>query len=793
MVTLVSALHRKLARDLLRMRGQALTIAVVIACGIASYVTLRSAYASLLWARDSYYESQRFADVFVHAKRAPDTLAPRIEAIPGVEIAETRLVEMVMIPMDDLAEPATGRIVTVPPSGPRLDAPFLRSGRMVEPGRADEAVVLETFARAHGFGPGATIPVVIDGVRRQVRVVGTALSPEYVLAVGGSAGQEFAPDDRRFCVLWMDRDVVAPAFDMKGAFDDAVLRLQPGANARQVMHDLDALLTPYGGLGAVDRKRQPSSFFVDNELSQLESYATVAPVIFLAVAAFLVNIVLSRVVHLQRAQIATLKAVGYRRREIAEHFLGLVLIIVGAGSVAGVALGAALGVGMLHLYEPYFHFPVFDYRLDPGVAGAGVLVSTVAALAGGLAAVWRAVRLPPAVAMQPEAPLTYRRSLVERLGLGRVVGTAGTMVLRELTRRPVRTALSCLGVAFGIAVVVVGAYSRGALDVIVQLQFERAQREDLSVAFTEPLDVEARNDLAHLPGVLRAEAVHAVPVRLRNGARFRETALAGVPEGATLRRVVEWPEHVVPVPPEGMLVGEALARALDLRLGDEVTVEVLEGERPVKRVRIVGLTREMFGLTAYMSTAALDELLDSDEVASGVLLSVDPRSEDAIDAELKRMPKVAAVVRRRDVVEQFRRQTAESMTTTSFVLTLFGCAIAAAVVYNNARIALSMRSRDLASLRVLGFTRAEISSVLLGELAVYVALALVPGALLGTSLAALVMRAVDQELYRLPVIVTSDTLAFAVGVTIAAAVVSAAVVRRQLDRLDLVAVLKARE
>jgi putative ABC transport system permease protein len=776
------------------MRGQALTIAVVVACGIASYVTLRSAYASLLWARDGYYASQRFAEVFAHSKRAPEALAARIEAIPGVAIAETRIVETVMIPLEDLSEPATGRLVSLPAGGtPRLNAPYLRRGRMVEAGRPDEALVLEAFADANGLEPGATVPVVLNGVRRNIRVVGIALSPEYVMAIGGSAGQEFAPDARRFGVLWMDRDVIAPAFDMKGAFDDVTLRLQPGASKRAVVERLDTLLRPYGGFGAVDRTRQPSSFFVDNELKQLESYATIAPLIFLSVAAFLVNVVLGRVVHLQRPQIATLKALGYRGREIGVHYLSLVLVIVTLGALAGVAMGAWLGRGMLGLYRPYFHFPVFAYRLDASVVAIGVLISVGAAALGALAVIRRAARLPPAEAMQPEAPPSYKRSWLERLGVGRALGGSAMMVMREMSRRPIRTLLSCTGIAFGIAVVVVGGYSRDALDIIIDLQFEQAQREDMSVAFTEAIDASAARDLAHLPGVLRVEGQHAVPVRLRSGHHFRETALSGLPPGGQLRRVIEWPRRVVEVPAEGLLLGDALAKVLDVRVGDVVTVEVLEGDRRTRDVPVTALAHEMFGLTAYMAMPALHAMLGSEEVVSGVILTADPRFGEDIDARLKRMPRVAAVGRRRAVITRFREQSAESMTTTSLVLTLFGSAIAAAVVYNNARIALSMRSRDLASLRVLGFTRREISAVLLGELAAHVVLAIVPGLLLGKGLAIVMMSNVSQELYRMPTIVTGRTYVFAVAVTLVAALLSAVVVRRQLDRLDLVAVLKARE
>lgn len=787
---MVTALTTKLFRDLLRMKGQAITIAIVVACGIASYVTLRSAYSSLLHARDSQYARQRFADVFAHLKRAPESVAGRIEAIPGVALVETRLVETIMLPLDDLPEPATARLIGIPLEGEtRLSTPLLRAGRMPEPGRTGEVAVLEAFAKAHGLGPESRIPAVINGTRRDLRVTGLVMSPEYVFVIPASG----MADDKRFGVLWMDRSVVGAAFQLEGAFDDVSLRLQPGASERDVIERLDNLLAPYGGLGAVTRDRQPSNFVVSNELHQLASYAFIGPITFLSVAAFLVNVVLSRLVYLQRPEIATLKALGYADREILLHFLELVLIIVLTGALLGVGLGDWLGRGMLGLYQRYFQFPVFSYRLDASIVGESVAVSLLAGCIGALTTVRRIARLTPAEAMQPEAPPTYRASIFERFGPGRLLSAAARMVLRELVRRPLRLGLSVAGIAMGIGVIVSGAFISGAIDVIVKLEFETAQTEDLSVSFVQPVDDRALAELAHLPGVLGIEGLRSVPIRIRNGHRFREIVLSGHPEGAELRRVFEWPTRRVAVPPEGVLLTDVLADRLGVHVGDSVDVEVLEGNRITRRVRVAALAHEMFGLNAHMSKNTLHALLGETALSSAALLSIDPRSEADIDSRLKKIPRVVAVSRRRDVLEEFDKRSAESMRTTSLVLTVFGAMIAVGVVYNNARIALSMRARDLASLRVLGFTRREISAVLLGELATCVILAIAPGLLFGKLLATWIMGVNDAELFRMPAIVTPGTYVFSAAVTAFAALGSALVVRRKLDRLDLVSVLKARD
>lgn len=790
----MSSLHKKLLRDLSRMWGQAITIALVVACGIASFVTMRTAYGSLVVARDTYYDASRFADVFARLVRAPQELAGRIERLPGVAVVDTRLVEPITMPIEGLGEPARGLLVgldDVADRQARLSALDVRAGRMIAEGRSDEAIVLEAFAEANGIQPGALLPVIVNGSRRDVRVVGVALSPEYVFAVG--AAGDLAADDKRFGVVYMDRESVASAFQMEGAFNDVQIALQPRARAADVIAAVDVMLERYGGFGAVDRAHQSSEYTLANELRQLESYATIAPLIFLGVAAFLVNMVLSRLVQLQRPQIATLKALGFSALEVGAHYLGFVVVIVAVGSAMGVLVGALLGRGMLSLYAQFFRFPSFDYRLDAGTVAAGVLVSVSAALGGALVVLRRVMRLPPAEAMQPEAPPTYRASLLERLGVGHLFGTGGRMVLREMTRRPVRLVLSSIGISFGIGTVVVAGYMPGAIDLLVDTEFECSQREDVMVTFTKPRPIAAMNELAALPGVLAVEPLRMVPVRVRSGSRYRETVLTAHPIGASLRRVIEHPLRVVSIPPEGVLVSDVLAHALGVGVGDRIVVEPLEGERAPHEARIVGTTTEMLGLAVHASLRTVEALFDEEPLATAGLLRVDPARSAELDAQLQKLPRVAGVNHPRAVARRFQDRSTESMRTTSLILTIFGVTIAIGVVYNNARAALSMRSRDLATLRVLGFTRREITAISFGEIFAQVGLAIFPGILVGRAFVVLTMSSVDQELLRFPTVITSGAYAFAIGVTLAAAVVSALLMKRRLDEIDLVGVLKARD
>jgi putative ABC transport system permease protein len=751
---------------------------------------MRGAHASILHERDAYYAQQRFADVFVHLERAPEAMVARIEEVPGVARAHSRIVRSVLVPIAGSLQPSIGQIVSLPAHGEApLNAPRIVAGRSVAPGRDDEVVLLEAFAEANALRPGDDLEVVIEGTLRRLRVVGLAMSPEYVFALGAGT---FINDPSRFGVLWMDRSAVAPAFRMEGSFDDVVIALQPGASKDLVVAELQRLLAPYGVASAHGRERQISHHMLENELQQLSSYAIVAPAIFLGVAAFLINVVLARALSLQRGQIATLKALGYRNREIALHFIQLVGIIVLAGCILGIGIGDLLGRGMIGLYRPFFRFPDLAFRFDFATVTTALVVSIAAALAGALVTVLRAIRVPPAEAMQPEAPAVYRRPLLERLGIPRLVGVSGRMVVRELVRRPLRTAFSCFAISLATAVIITGRFGDDAIGTLFEIVFDRSQRDDIEVAFTRPMPSSVTNEIAHLPGVVVAEGRRSVAVRARLGQAYRDVVLVGHEDHPSLRSVPQWPMRPFTPPLDGVAVSRKLAEVLNVKVGEPLELEVLEGDRRTVRVGVASLVDDVFGLSVHASGATLRRLLDEQGNVTSVLLVVDPMSERQLLRRLTEIPLVISIGRRADVIAKFHEQT-RYMWTTMLILTTMGATIAFGVVYNQARIALSTRSRDLASLRVLGFTRREISAVLLGELATYLVVGVPIGFVVGSFLMNLITRTTDPESYRLPVAASASTFAFAAVVTTVAAAVSALVVRRRLDQLDLVSVLKARE
>jgi putative ABC transport system permease protein len=778
-------------RDLLGMKGQALAIAMVVAAGVAMFVMYLSNFDSLRRTQRAYYDQQRFADVFVSLKRAPLRLEGSLAEIPGVAAVETRVVANVTLDVPGLEEPASGRLVSLPArERPRINDVFLREGRWIDPGRADEVLASEAFVDAHNFTLGSQVQAIINGRARRLTIVGIALSPEYIYSLRPG---EIVPDDRRFGVFWMERRALASAFDMEGGFNDAVFTLMPGASIDEVIDRIDPLLEPYGGQGAIPRALQFSHWTLENELMQLQSFGFIIPMIFLLVAAFILNVAMTRALALERPQIATLKALGYRNVSIAWHYMKWALVIATTGSILGILGGWWLGGGMISLYNQYFRFPVLLFRLSAGVVLGGVALTLGAASLGAASAVRRAVRVPPAEAMRPEPPARYRRSVVETPILVRRLSAASRMVLRNMERQPLRAAASVIGIGFAVAIMMIGFVFVDAMEALIVTQFSIAERQDLTLSFVEPRSSEAKFEIERLPGVLAVETQRIVPARLIAGHRHRNLAVTGVSPEPRLRRIVDRDGRVTTLPPSGLVLSQRLAEVLDVRPGDTVTVEVLEGQRPVQDVAITGTVDDTLGLSAYMNIDSLHRLLRESKTISGAALLVDRAAESRLSRQLKLTPAVAGTAFKRVVLQSFRDTLAQNMNLMIFMNVLFAGIISFGVVYNAARVSLSERSRELASLRVLGFTRAEISTILLGELAILTIAALPLGAVLGYGLSRAIVQTVDSEVYRFPLIVTPQAIALAYLTIIAAAAFSGLVVRRRLDRLDLVAVLKTRE
>ena len=788
---MISALDRKLLRDLRRIWAQSLAIALVMACGVMIMVLSYASLHTLMETRDAYYERNRFADVFVGARRVPIEIADEIARLDGVGTVDTRIAEYVVLDMPEMMEPAMARLISLPRFGaPVLTVPKLRGGQIPAPLDPDEVAVSEPFANAHGLRPGDTFRAILGGRMRELRVSGTMLSPEYLYTMGPAS---LFPDDRRFGIIWMNHEAAAAAFDLDGAFNDLALSLTPGANPATVIAAIDDLLEPFGGTGAHGRDQQSSHAFLQQELDQLGAMAWIMPPIFFFVAAFLVNMVLGRLIALERQQIGLMKAVGYSTREVATHYLKMSIGIAIAAIAIGWAAGALLADLLTVLYGEYFRFPYLVGVPSTWPYAISALLALATVLAGAIRAVWTTIRLRPAVAMSPPAPPKFSQGIVDHVGRGLRLRQTTMMILRSLTRWPGRAAVTLAGVSASVAVLVGSFFFFDAVQVMMEDMFTLSNRQQMTLTLSQAQTVAVLDDARTLPGVLQVEHGYSVPVRLTSGPRHKLLGLEARAAGAELVRLLDRDGKAIPVPPAGLLVPEMLAAELQVREGDMVAVEFLAETRETHLMPVSTVSRQSPSQAVYIDETTLFELLRMSPRVNRLHLLVDDEALPRLYAQIKEMPAISGVALWREVRAQFNEQLEESLFTMVFIYSTLGILITVGVVYNAARIQLSERSYELASLRVLGFSRGEVSYVLVGEIMLLSVIGLPLGWLAGYGFAALSAAGLSSELVNIPLVVSRQTYAWATVIVFLSALVSVLVVRRRLDRVDLASALKQKE
>lgn len=786
-----STLTVKLFRDLWRLRGQAVAIALVIAAGVGTLVMAVGLISSLEATRDAYYDRYRFADVFAPLVRAPEPLMDQVRRIPGVAAADSRITTRALLDVAQVAEPVTARVHSLPPAhDSALNQLALREGRFPDPRRPDEVVANEAFVKASGVRVGDRIKAVLYGKQVELRIVGSVLSPEYIYAI--AAGGMF-PDNRRTAILWMGREPLAAALDMTQAFNDVLVRLAPGPQSAELERRLDLLLTPYGGVGAYPRALQISNRFVSEEISQLATMATLLPPVFLLVAAFLLNIVLARLVDTEREIIGLLKAFGFPVRAIMLHYAELALLLSVLGLVLGILVGNWLGQGMAGIYQRFFSFPFLEFRGGGVVyliAAAGTLVPIVL---GAASAVWRSARLTPADAMRPEAPPDYSGRLVAALSgaLGR--DEPSRIIMRGLIRRPMRSSLTVIGLASALMLYVASGSPMGSIGRMIDLGFNVADRSDLVVTFAEPRDARALHELERIPGVLKVQPFRAAGARLRAGHYEVREALSGNEAEGDLSRSIDLAGGATGPPPAGAVITRRVARDLHVGVGDRIQAAVTEGERPRLSLPVVAVLDTPFGSSAALDRRNLNRLLREGDTLSGAYLEVDEAALPGIYARLEQSPMVAGIGVRSATLQSLEEIIEGNFRIQSFFYVSLSVLVVIGVVYNSARISLSERARDLASLRVLGFRRGEVAFVLLGEQALLLLLSLPIGIWAGMELWRYMTGKFSNDRITIPFYVDPHVPAQGVLIVAAAAAATALLIRHRVDRLDLVRALKTRE
>lgn len=782
------AINRKLIRDILSFKGQIAAISVVTGAGVMVLILFVTTLDAIKHSRDRYYQLYNFAHVFSDIKRAPERVSELIREIPGVNIVETRVQGAVRLSVEDFDDPVQGLIISIPDGRqPLLNRLHLREGFMPESMQANHVVVSEPFAKAHDLRTGHTLEAIIKGRMETLTISGIAISPEFVYQIGPA---DLIPDYKRFTILWMNRGSLDGAFGMDGAFNNLILSLQAGADEKMVIDAVDHVLGPYGSIGAFGRRDQTSNRFLEEELSQLRIMTIVLPAIFLGVSAFLLNVLMARIIRTQRQQIALLKAFGYSNAEICIHFLLLTTLIVCIGAFIGVGLGAWSADGISDLYAEYFRFPEMRFGLQPWTIILAVTVAFGAGFLGTFRAVVQAVRQAPAEAMRPPGPERFTRGFIEGSIFGRIFSQPSRIIFRNLSRYRFKSLMSILGIGLSGSLLLLGSYQFGSVNHMLDIQYRLVQQMDVHIRFNEQVSLNARAELLVLPGVHYVETYRSVPTRLRHKRSEYRTSIMGMEKNPNLR-IILGPDHKPVSPPdEGLLMTLYLADYLGASVGDFIQVEIMEGHRRSLEIPLAGIVDEPIGISTYMSRGTLNAIMREGPAISGAWLLTDKTRHGELFDKLWDMPQVAGISLISRDESNIRDYIQDTVLIFMAILLLLAGSISFAVVYNNARVAFAERVRELATLRVLGFTRAEVAWILIGEIGLITFLSIPLGWAMGTGFAFLLNKSLSTDLFRLPFTVGPDIYAFSTGGVLLASALSTAFIARKLRQLDMVLALK---
>lgn len=785
---MVTTLTKKIGRDLIKLKGQVITIALVVCSGISVLISSLSTYQSLQHAQQKFYSEYHFADVFASLKQAPKALAKQLSQIPGVSQVEVRIVKDVILDLSWLSEPVIGRFISLPDKNiPHLNQLNLRQGRWLDPERINEVLVNESFAEAHQIKPGATITALLNGHREVLKIAGIVLSPEYVYAI---RGEDLLPDNKHFGIFWMNEKALSAAFGMQESFNDISLTLTSGASDKPVRSALERLLLRYGLSMSYTRDNQISDRFVSNEIKQQRVIASFIPPIFLMVAAFLLNLVTGRLVNKQREQIATLKAVGYSNTSIAIYYTKMIAIIVLLGATAGIILGAWFGKLMTLLYTEYFRFPFFSYYFSLSAAIIGILVSLIAAGSGAMRAIYQVVNLAPAVAMRPPAPPIYRTLQIEKYSLLANLSASTKMFYRYIFRHLIRSITTSLGIALAMAIVILGLFWQDAVRHMINIQFFMSQHEDAQISFTTPLNKIALVNLKKITGVINSEGYRVVPARLSYQHRTEQTALFGLPKQAQLKVILDKNLRAITIPPHALVLSEGLADRLHAKVGDRLQLNILEGNRAEVLLNVQEIVNDYVGMFAYADINLVNRLLAEDNLVNIASITIDNKYITNVYSEIKNIPKIGTITFKTSIIKTFQETFAKHILVFTSILAGFAIVIALSVVYNNAKITLAERSWELATLRVLGFTEREVSNMLFFNITFETLLAIPFGLLFGYALAWMILQLMQTDWFKIPFIIAPQTYVIAILTVLFSSVMSFFLIQRQIKRFDLSAVLK---
>ncbi|MDH3719324.1 MAG: FtsX-like permease family protein, partial [Planctomycetota bacterium] len=760
------------------------------------FVYMRSTFYNLNTAKSQYYAQGRMADFWIDVKKAPLAELSEVSNLTGVTEIRSRIQFFATVDLPHVAKPLNGLVLSLPDHRKSLiNDIHLISGSYFTDQRDNEVIVNDAFARRRGIQPGDWIHLILNNRRQELFVVGTAISCEFVYSLGPGA---FVPDPEHFGVFYLKRTYAEEVFDFDGAANQVVGRLAPEIRDRpeEFLRRAEQLLDPFGVIGKIGRKDQASHRFLSDEIRGLGVFATYMPAIFLAVAALVLNVLISRLTEQQRTVIGTLKAIGYSNRAIFFHYLKFGMAVGLIGGLVGCIAGYFMAWWVTDLYTNYFEFPELTNRFYPLIYLLAISISLLFALAGSVFGARQAVRLQPAEAMRPKPPQAGRAVWLERLTwLWQRFSFGWRMVVRLIIRHRLRTSVGIFAAAMGSGLLTCGFMLSAAMVFLVDFQYSQIIRSDFDLSLADEQSEAALDEARRLPGVDYAEPLLYVAGTFRYGPYQRKGAVTAIRQGAQLTVPHDARGRAISVPDVGLVMSRKLAELLHVSVGDMITFEPTRGLQRPQQVPIARIAEGYLGMSVYADIEFMSRLIGEELAVNAVQLKTNPApaAMAALYRDLKHLPTLQAVNERADVIRNLDANYIEVQNIFIGLLTLFAGVIFFGSILTASIIGLAERQREVATLQVLGHTEWQIGGLFLRESVLVNLTGATIGLPLGYLLTTLLAWYYDTELFRFPVIWSNGIIAKTLLLAMSFTLLAHLIVQRNVSRTNWVEALNVKE
>lgn len=784
-------LNRKLIRDLWQIKGQFISVLVVVIIGVMFYTGINAGYRNLSGASEKYYSDYRFADLWATFYKAPESVEQKAQALPFVKMATGRVVQDVNIGIS--GQNAVIRLITLPDVKKDIvNDIVIQSGKYFSDADSNQCLVEEGFFKAHGLKEGDYIYPVINGNEVKLKVIGSVISPEYVYALKDAS--ELVADYNKFGIVFVKKSFGQAVLGLDGMVNSLGMTVKEGTDIGKAKDDIEKLFREYGVTAVTDRDAQVSYKLVSEKMKGYQSLGTAFPVIFFIVAAVIIFITMGRMVENQRVQIGVLKAFGFSDLQVLVHYLSFSALIAILGSVIGSILGVFLGKGFTGLINQYFVFPNPQAKMYPDLVIPASLLTLFFCLLAGYNSCKRAFAIMPSEAMRPRSPMKGRKILIERIGiLWRNLEYTWKMILRNIFRYKRRALLTSIGVIFATAITVFALGEKNSMDHLVAQQYTNIQNYDIKVSFTRFMSKEELNTIRGISHVVKLEPVVETGVELSNGWRKKDTGFTALIDNPQMYRAADKEGNPVRLPHNGILIPDKLARALDVKPGDMVSIKSFLPGREKKEVPVKGIIAQYLGTSAYSSMDSVNLILGEGGIANSVVLKIDSASSEkqVIDA-LKKMPAVGSVQSKTEAMNNLVSNLGAMTSAIGFMIFL-ASVLSVAVIYNIATISIFERQRELAMMKVLGFKDSEVRRLVFNENYLITLFGILIGLPLGSLLGGSMMASYESDAYTFPFLVGGRSYVLAAILIIGFTAIANFILMKKISRIGMVEVLKSIE